>query len=157
MCILRLIITSSLLLSTVFCFAEADTIAANTELSLGSHIVNARIGPGEEYPIIYVYRKKYLPVKVVSKYNDWYRIQDHENSKSWIHKRLLSKRKSAFVSKDFAILYKSPKDSSVKIAKLEEGVVGIVINNTNKNFVKIQIDGLKGWVHRSDVYGVSRE
>ncbi len=157
MCVFRLI-TAFLFLTTVCCcFSDTALIDENSEISLGSHIVNARIGPGEEYPVVYVYKRKYLPVKVITKYNDWYRIQDHESSKSWVHKRLLSKRKSIFVLKNYSVLYKSPKNSSVKIARLEKGVVGIVINNTNKDFVKIQINGLKGWVRRADVCGVSCE
>ena len=41
-----------------------------TFLMLKNNTVNVRYGPGFDYPIKYIYKKKFLPVKVIDKKED---------------------------------------------------------------------------------------
>ena len=68
---------------------------ANEEyfLSLRNNEVNLRLGPSFDYPIKIIYKKKYLPVLVKDKSDNFRKIQDHENNSGWIHISQLSKKK----------------------------------------------------------------
>ena len=56
--------------------------------------MNVRAGPSKEYPIKFIYKKKYLPVKILDKSETWRKIRDFENNSGWIHVSQLSKKKS---------------------------------------------------------------
>ena len=55
--------------------------------------VNLRQGPSFEYPIKLFYKKKFLPVLVQDKSDNFRKIKDHENNSGWIHVSQLSKKK----------------------------------------------------------------
>ena len=58
----------------------------NYFLSLKNNKVYVRYGPGLNYPIKYIYKKKFLPVKVIDKKENFRRIIDHKKNSGWIHK-----------------------------------------------------------------------
>ena len=45
-------------------------------ISLRANKVNMRTGPGGQYPIEWLYRRRSLPVKVVAEYENWRKIRD---------------------------------------------------------------------------------
>lgn len=143
-----------MLFSEVFSKDTCNKCNLNMIGSLNSSLINARKGPGSEYPIVCVYRRKYLPIKIVAEFNNWYQVEDHEGVKTWISKNLVSINKKTVIVKNDTILYKSGKADSAKLARLEKGVVAIIEKDFNKKFIKIKINTLKGWVLRNDVYGV---
>ena len=61
-------------------------------LSLKKNEVNVRVGPSKDYPIKFTYKKKYLPLQILDKFENWKKIKDFENNSGWIHTSLLSKK-----------------------------------------------------------------
>ena len=90
-------------------------------LSLKNNKVNLRQGPSFDYPIKFIYKKKYLPVIIIDQSETWRKIKDFENNSGWIHISQLSKKKSGINIKDNSVLYKKPTIYSKPIAKLESG------------------------------------
>ena len=90
-------------------------------LSLKNNEVNVRVGPSKEYPIKFIYKKKYLPLEVLDKSETWRKIKDFENNSGWIHISQLSKKKSAININNNSLLYKKPTIYSKPIVKLEIG------------------------------------
>ena len=72
-------------------------------LTLRHDKVNLRQGPSFEYPIKIFYKKKYLPVMVQDKSDNFRKIMDHENNSGWIHVSQLSKKKAALTINDVVI------------------------------------------------------
>ena len=62
-------------------------------LTLRNNEVNLRQGPSFEHPIKLVYKKKFLPVLVKDKSDNFRKIIDHENNSGWIHISQLSKKR----------------------------------------------------------------
>ena len=62
-------------------------------LTLRNEKVNLRQGPSFEYPIKLFYKKKFLPVLVQDKFENFRKVRDHENNTGWIHISQLSKKK----------------------------------------------------------------
>ena len=75
---------------------------ANEEyfLTLRNDKVNLRLGPSFNYPIKIIYKKKYLPVLIKDKSENFRKIQDHENNSGWIHISQLSKKKSGITNEN---------------------------------------------------------
>ena len=62
-----------------FIFYTISVLAeTNYFLMLKNNKVNVRYGPSFDYPIKYVYKKKFLPVKVIDKKENFRRIIDHK-------------------------------------------------------------------------------
>ena len=88
-------------------------------LSLKNNEVNLRQGPSFEYPIKFVYKKKFLPIEVLDKSETWIKIRDFENNSGWIHISQVSKKKSAINKKNNSVIYKKPTIFSNQLQNLK--------------------------------------
>ena len=77
-------------------------------LMLKYNEVNVRYGPSKDDQIKFIYKKKYLPLKVIDKKENFRKIIDHKNNGGWIHISQLKSPKS-FVIFENKVLFK--KDS----------------------------------------------
>ena len=114
--------------------------------------MNLRQGPSFEYPIKFIYKKKYLPVEILDKSETWRKIKDFENNSGWIHASQLSKKKSAICKKNNSVLYKKPTIFSKPIAKLEIGRL-VLIKKCKAKWCKISSGGFSGWVYKNSLWG----
>src|SRR3546814_11623503 len=62
--------------------------------SLRAEPVNMRVGPSQDYPIEWVYRRKGLPVKVVRVVEGWRLVRDPDGAQGWVVARLLDPQRS---------------------------------------------------------------
>ena len=136
----------------LFFFPKSFANESKKFLSLKNNEVNLRQGPSFEYPIKFVYKKKYLPVEILDKSETWRKIKDFENNSGWIHASQLSKKKSAICKKNNSVLYKKPTIFSKPIAKLEIGRL-VLIKKCKVKWCKITTGGFKGWVFKSSLWG----
>ena len=109
-------------------------IENNYFLSLKNNKVNVRYGPGFDYPIKYIYKKKFLPVQVIDKKENFRRIVDFKKNSGWIHISQLKKTNSLIVLKD-KILFKKSTKFSKPIAKLEKGRL-LIVKKCQKKMVQ---------------------
>ncbi|MDF7674523.1 SH3 domain-containing protein [Acetobacteraceae bacterium ESL0709] len=54
--------------------------------SLRADRVYMRRGPGERYPIDWVYHRRGLPVKIEREFDVWRLVEDSEGQKGWVHR-----------------------------------------------------------------------
>ena len=126
-------------------------------VSLRSNMINARSGPGARYPISWIYRQKYAPVEIIAEFELWRKIKDWKGSESWIHKSMLSGKRSAkLITPGENNIYKEPDYKSKVVARAEEEVVGIIKKcPEGKNFCLMNFENkIEGWVPRSNLFGV---
>ena len=128
---------------------------ANDEyfLTLRYDKVNLRQGPSKEYPIKIFYKKKYLPVLVQDKSDNFRKVRDHENNTGWLHISQLSKKKAAIVITNKLIMFKNPTKYSRPIAILENGRLIRVIK-CKKSWCKVKTDKYKGWLEKKSLWGL---
>ena len=146
------LIISVLFFLILFFFPKSFANESKKFLSLKNNEVNLRQGPSFEYPIKFIYKKKYLPVEILDKSETWRKIKDFENNSGWIHASQLSKKKSAICKKNNSVLYKKPTIFSKPIAKLEIGRL-VLIKKCKVKWCKITTGGFKGWVFKSSLWG----
>jgi len=121
-------------------------------LSLKNDEVNLRQGPSFEYPIKFLYKKKYLPVEILDKFGTWRKIKDFQNNSGWIHISQLSKKKSAINTKNNSIIYKKPTIFSKPIVKLETGRL-LLIKKCKIKWCKITSGEYVGWIEKNYLWG----
>ena len=123
----------------------------NYFLSLKNKKVNVRYGPGFDYPIKYIYKRKFLPVEVIDKKENFRRIIDFKKNSGWIHISQLKKGNSLIVMEDKILFSKSSKFSR-PIVKLEKGRL-LIVKKCKNNWCKIKTDKYKGWIDNNNVWG----
>ena len=123
----------------------------NKFLSLKNKKVNVRYGPGFNYPIKFIYKKKFLPVKIIDKKENFRRIIDFKKNSGWIHISQLKKSNSLIVLKD-KIVFKKASKFSKPIIKLEKGRLTI-IKKCISGWCKIKTDKYEGWIQTKNVWG----
>ena len=115
--------------------------------------VNLRQGPSFDYPIKIFYKKKFLPVLIQERSDNFRKIRDHENNTGWIHISQLSKKKAAIIIDDSLILFNGSTIYSNPVAILKKGRL-VKINKCKDNWCKIKTDEFKGWVKKENLWGL---
>ena len=122
-------------------------------LTLRNEKVNLRQGPSFEYPIKLFYKKKFLPVLVQEKFENFRKIRDHENNTGWIHVSQLSKKKAAIVIDDEAYIFSNNSIYSKPLAVSKNGKL-LLIKKCKKDWCKISNKKFKGWVKKESLWGL---
>ncbi len=123
----------------------------NYYLMLKNSKVNVRMGPGLDYPVKFIYKKKYLPVKIIDKKENFRKVIDHKKNSGWIHISQLKKVNSVIVLSN-RILFKKPTFNSKPIANIESGKL-FVLEKCKKNWCKVSSQNYSGWINIDNVWG----
>lgn len=146
-----------LLLTALLILASSD-LAAETDAplprfaALRSAEVNLRAGPGRQYPVEWVFLRRSLPIEITAEYGNWRKLRDVDGSEGWVHKSLLTNRRSILVTGAVRLLRNDPDETSAVVAKLEPGVVAVLLS-CRGGWCRIGTDGLKGWLPQADFWG----
>ena len=121
-------------------------------VSLLADKVNLRAGPGVRYPINWIYLREGLPVEVIAEFELWRKIRDYEGTEGWVHKSLLSGRRTAIITRSTRTLYRRP-GGTVPVLRAQAGVRGRLLACDGK-WCRMRIAGTEGWLPRKAVWGV---
>ena len=135
----------------VFILSFKNLFADEYFLTLRNDKVNLRLGPSFDYPIKIIYKKKYLPVLIKEKSENFRKIKDHENNTGWIHISQLSKKKSVIMLRN-SILYNRPTIYSKPLVRIETGRLLLVLKCKN-DWCKIKSGKYSGWIEKEGVWG----
>lgn len=126
-------------------------------VSLRSNSINLHVGPGKNYPIEWRYVLQNLPVEIIAEFDTWRQIRDWQGTEGWVHKSLLSGRRTVWILHKVRPLRKSPDEKAKVIAQLQPGVVAKALE-CQGNWCKIEIKSkqgtYKGWIKRRCLWGV---
>ena len=140
------------ILFIAFFFTNLLSAAENSYyLILKNNEVNVRYGPGFDYPVKYVYKKKNLPVKVIDKKENFRKIIDFKKNSGWIHASQLKKGKSFILLKD-QILFTKPTKYSKPLFKVAKGRL-LLIKKCKKKWCMIKTENYTGWIKSENVWG----
>jgi SH3-like domain-containing protein len=132
---------------------RADPLPIPRYVSLKSDEVNVRTGPGVQYPIEWVFTRRHMPVEVIEQYEYWRKIRDVEGTTGWVHNSMISGKRYALVTGEVRNLRRKPEPASGDAAHLEPGVIGQILE-CEGTFCRIEAGGIKGWLSRSEFWGV---
>ena len=123
--------------------------------SIASGQAMTRAGPGKNYPGIWLYQRRDLPIRVVKKYENWRMIEDPDGTRGWMLVSLLSDRRTAIVKTGDPRPIHATADGASRIRyTAENGVVGR-IEKCRNGWCHIAIGKREGYIRTSDIWGVS--
>jgi SH3-like domain-containing protein len=125
-------------------------------VTLHADKVNLRTGPGDRYPIEWVFARKEMPVEITGQLEHWRRIRDWEGTTGWVHERMLTGKRAVIVKGGVRPLFRQPDPNAAIVARAEPGVIGRLVE-CRTAWCKIEAGDVTGWVRRSDVWGVYPE
>ena len=123
--------------------------------SIASGEAMMRTGPGKNYPGVWLYKRRDLPVRVVKLYPNWRLIEDPDGTRGWMLVTLLSDKRTAIVKPGDPRKVHERADESSRVAYLAEpGVVGR-IDKCSGGWCRIKFGNREGHIHSADIWGVS--
>lgn len=127
-------------------------------VSLARDVTNVRAGPGQQYPVKWVVKKKALPVEVILEFDHWRKIKDHEGEQGWVYQTLLSGKRTALIQGEKAVpaFDKNPSLNSRKasVSLMLEPLSLVEINHCNGAVCHMSVSGLSGWIEKKSLWGV---
>jgi len=116
---------------------------------------NMRRGPGQRYPIDWVYQRRDLPVEVEREYDVWRYVRDPEGVQGWVHQVTLSDRRTFMVTGKDATLRADAKDTASAVAVLKAGVIGRLKEcDEGSQWCQVQAGGYRGYLRRDQIWGL---
>ena len=134
-----------------FSFTKVVFAEENYFLMLKNKKVNVRYGPDLNSPIKYIYKKKFLPVKIIDKKENFRRIIDFKKNSGWIHISQLKKGK-AFILLENQILFTKPTKYSKPILKISKGRL-LLVKKCKKIWCSVKTENYTGWIKNENVWG----
>lgn len=121
--------------------------------SIRSSEVNMRVGPGEDYQIMWVYRRPQLPLRVLRIKEGWRLVQDPDGAQGWMRAQFLSRDRGALVRGDgLAEMRSEPGLRSRLLWRLSPGVVGL-LGECQDGWCAFDVGGRKGFVEARRLWG----
>jgi SH3-like domain-containing protein len=121
--------------------------------ALRSDEVNLRVGPGENYPIEWILKRKDMPVEIIEEFQNWRRVRDWQGDRGWVLDRMITGKREVIVAGAVRALHRQPDRDAQIVARAEPGVIARLIEFQG-GWCHVEAGGFKGWVQRSEVWGV---
>jgi len=122
--------------------------------SIASGQAMTRTGPAKNYPGIWLYQRRDLPVRVVKKYDNWRLIQDQDGAQGWMLVTLLSDRRTAVVRPGQPRPMRVSPSVGAKVHYLAQpGVIGR-IEKCSGGFCRFEVGKREGYIAAADLWGV---
>lgn len=123
--------------------------------SIASGKAMMRTGPGRNYPGIWLYQRRDLPIRVIKTYPNWRLIEDPDGTKGWMLVSLLSDRRTALIKPGEPRAIRSAPGGGGKVRyHAEPGVVGR-IDKCRAGWCRIEIGKRTGYISSNDIWGLS--
>jgi SH3-like domain-containing protein len=108
------------------------------------------------YPVEWVYQRRGLPVKITAEFEAWRKIRDWHGTVGWIHRAMLSGKRTVITTSQAVVLHRAPSKNSPAIARAEAGVIARVLS-CEARWCRIEAGGIKGWGERRELWGTLGE
>ena len=96
---------------------------------------------------------KNLPLKVISEFDVWRKVVDHEGETGWVHGQLVSLKRYGVIISSNAKLRADPNQQGSVTAIAEAGVL-MEIQYCEGQWCRLGTENAKGWLKRHQFWGV---
>lgn len=112
-----------------------------------------RTGPSTEFPVKWIYKRQYLPLKVVAVHSVWRKVEDPDGDQGWMHVRLLSPNRTALVTGSGNAALRDVPEATGRISwRVEPGVTGR-IEECAKGWCRFENGGRWGYIETNRIWG----
>jgi SH3-like domain-containing protein len=149
----RLILAAAALTAVVgSAAAQSDPVKLPYWASISVDEARMRKGPSPDVPVIWEYRRKDLPVKVVARFETWRKIEDPDGTQGWMAARLLSRTRTAIVTGEIRPMREAASPSAAVAYRAEPGVVGRITECAD-GWCRFDVKGRSGWIQTDHIWG----
>lgn len=121
-------------------------------VSLKFDVANGRSGPSRQHPVAWRYVRAGLPMEVIAETPDWRRVRDPEGEVTWMHRRVLSGRRSVFTIEETTLYARADSESPIEVVA-DTGVV-LSLERCRSGWCRVEAQGYRGWVETDTLWGV---
>ncbi|MAH84408.1 MAG: hypothetical protein CMF65_07495 [Magnetovibrio sp.] len=126
-------------------------------VSLRATEVNMRAGPGVQYPVEWVYRRRNFPMEVVAEFGTWRKLRDPQDTRGWVHQSMLASRRTIVITQKIRSLRSRAASQSRPVAQLEPGVIARLLECPREStWCRVRTEGIEGWLRRVEFWGVHK-
>tara|TARA_B100000686_G_scaffold226903_1_gene234204 strand:+ start:223 stop:741 length:519 start_codon:yes stop_codon:yes gene_type:complete len=147
------VMLTGILPSPLLQVAGADELPLPRFVSLKSAEVNLRSGPGVRYPIEWEYQRRGLPVEITAEFDNWRQVRDVEGTAGWIHRALLSGKRSALVLPPERVFRSAPEENATALFRAAPGVM-VYLLSCDGSWCYTEHGETKAWVGQKELWGV---
>ena len=125
--------------------------------SLRADAVNMRAGPGEQYPILWVFKRQGMPIEIEREYDVWRLVAAPDGTRGWVHQATLIGARTFFVpaGSPALTLRARPDDTAGPRAILKPEVIGrFTACNAGSPWCRVTVHGIDGFLQRSAIWGL---
>ena len=149
----RHIFAAALLMATVGpAAAQSSEVEVPYWASISVDEARMRKGPSPDVPVMWEYRRRDLPVKVVARHENWRKVEDPDGTQGWMAARLLSRTRTAIVTGTIRPMREDASVSAAVAYRAEPGVVGR-ISDCKNGWCLFDVKGRKGWIQTDHIWG----
>ena len=148
----RQILLATALMAVVGPAAAQSDVELPYWASINVDEARMRKGPSPDVPVMWEYRRKDLPVKVVARFETWRKIEDPDGTQGWMAARLLSRTRTAIVTGEIRPMREDADVSAAIAYRAEPGVVGR-ITDCKAGWCLFDVKGRKGWIQTDHIWG----
>ena len=133
--------------------ARAEDAKTPYWASIRSDEVNMRVGPGEDYKILWVFHRRHLPLKVLRMKEGWRFVQDPGGAQGWVLARLLTRERAGIIAgRQLAGMREQASADSKLKWRLAPGVIGLLGDCAN-DWCQFSVGAHQGFVEQTQVWG----
>lgn len=123
-------------------------------VSLKSNEINMRTGPGERFPIDWIYQEKNYPVEIIDEFEFWRQIREYDGTTGWVHRIMLSSARYALILQDCKI-YAKPNTTAQVVGLIQKNALGRIVRCPKQSdFCLVDFQTVKGWLKKEYFWGI---
>lgn len=165
-----------LLILTTYSISYGASIGPDSGLPLPRYAsvrvldANMRNGPSKQYPILWNYQAKGMPVLIIEEHEHWRKVRTIGGEEGWFHISLLSSVRTVIfkraenydvpllqkMKKNESILLRRARPDSFPIARIADNTIGILIK-CDLQWCKVRVNNALGWTRKINLWGVMEE
>lgn len=123
-------------------------------VSLKYNEINARQGPGDDYPAVWTYRAKGLPVQVVAETREWRKVCDPEGGSAWVKRRMVDGVRTVFREDPQPLALLSQPKPGARVKAYLAGRAIASFDRCDKGWCRVKVAGVSGWAPEPQLWGV---
>jgi SH3-like domain-containing protein len=122
--------------------------------SLSSNKVYMREGPTYAHRVLWMYRRKGLPVEVLASFDVWRRVVDPHGTIGWLHSSMVSDHRTVeVVSAAPAPIRRRVDEDSAILALAQTGAIA-KLEACEEEVCEVSAGGIDGWIDKKNIWGV---
>lgn len=111
-----------------------------------------RAGPGKEYPVLWIFVQRGVPLEVVYEWNVWRKVRDSEGTEGWMDRAMLSTDRTVQIIRQTRELRARPDLSSPVVLRAEPGVT-FRVTMCAERWCRVEAGGRSGYLLREQSFG----